>query len=94
MAAEDHGAGTQYVRCRVWPKCSAGGVIFSLTLALLSAGAGLDGAWPVCALLGAGAFLSIYKTVRDCGGASAAMLQAIQEHGAQTAEQQNMVAHV
>jgi GT2 family glycosyltransferase len=77
MAVEDHGAGTQYVRCRVRPKCFAGGLVLSLTLAFLSARAGLDGAWLVCMLLGAGALVSVYKTVRDCGGASAAFLQAI-----------------
>jgi hypothetical protein len=93
MAVEDHGAGTQYVRCRVWPKFFAGGLFLSLTLALLSAGAGLDGAWPVCMLLGAGALLSVYKTVRDSGSASAAFLQGIRVQGVQTAEQQSMPAH-
>jgi GT2 family glycosyltransferase len=86
MAVEDHGAGTQYVRCRVWPKCFAGGLFPSLTLALLSAGAGLDGAWLVGTLLGAGALVSVYKTVRDCGGAFAATLQGIGVHGLQTGE--------
>jgi GT2 family glycosyltransferase len=84
MAAEDYGAGKQYVRYRVRPNCCGGVLILSLTLVLLSAGAGLDGAWPACMLLGAGGLLFICKTVRDSGGASAVILQEIREHGAQT----------
>jgi GT2 family glycosyltransferase len=79
MAVEDHGAGTQYVRCRVQPKCFGRGLIVTLGLALLSAAAGLDEAWPLCALFGAGALLSVYKTVREAGAASAVMLLCIQD---------------
>jgi O-antigen biosynthesis protein len=85
MAVEDHGAGTQYVRYRVRPKCSAGGVILSLMLALLSAGAGLDGAWLICLVLGSGALVSIYQTIRNCGGACAVILQGISVDAVQTA---------
>jgi GT2 family glycosyltransferase len=86
MAVEDHGAGTQYVRCRVRPKYSAGGLILSLMLIFLSAGAGLDGAWPICLLLGVGALVSVYQTIRNCGGACAVILQGISVDGLQTAE--------
>jgi GT2 family glycosyltransferase len=89
MAVEEHGAGTQYVRCRVRPKCSAGGLILSLMLALLSAGAGLDGAWPICLLLGGGALVSVYQIIRNCGGACAVMLQGISVDGGRTKEQNN-----
>jgi len=85
MAVEDHGAGTQYVRYRVRPRCSAGGVILSLMLALLSAGAGLDGAWLICLVLGSGALVSIYQTIRNCGGACAVILQGISVDAVQTA---------
>ena len=77
MAVEDHGAGAQYVRSRVWPKCSAGLLIVAFILACLSGAAGWDGVWLVCALLGAAAFLLILTSVRHCGGATAAFLQAI-----------------
>jgi O-antigen biosynthesis protein len=87
MAVEDHGAGTQYVRCRVRPKCSAAGLILSLILAFLSAGAGLDGAYAICLLLSVGALVSIYQTIRNCGGACAVILQGISVDGLQTAEQ-------
>jgi hypothetical protein len=81
MAVEDHGAGTQYVRCRVQPKCFIVGLILSLALAFLAAAAGLDGAWSVCLLLGIGALGSVSITVRDCGGAAAAFFQAVRVNG-------------
>jgi hypothetical protein len=87
MAVEDHGAGNQYVRCRVRPKYSTGGLILSSMLTFLSAGAGLDGAWPICLLLGVGALASVYQTIRNCGGACAVILQAISVDGLQAAEQ-------
>jgi GT2 family glycosyltransferase len=80
MAAEDHGAGTQYVRCRVWPTCFAPGLVLSLTLALLSAGAGMNGAATASILLALGALLSVYKTVLECGRACDAMLDSLGAH--------------
>jgi hypothetical protein len=77
MSAEDHGAGTQYVRFRIRPKYSTGDAVLVGILALLSLAAGLDGAWPVSAVLGAAAFLLAYKEVRDCGAATAAILQVV-----------------
>jgi len=80
MAVEDHGAGTQYVRCRVWPKCFAPGLVLSLTLALFSAGAGMAGAAATSILLALGALLSVCKTVLECGRASAVMLDSLGAH--------------
>ena len=93
MAVEDHGAGTQYVRCRVWPKCFAPGLILSVTLALFSAGAALDQAGATSILLALAALLSVYKTIRECGRASAVMLDGIRAQGVPTAEHQRMRAH-
>ena len=93
MAVEDHGAGTQYVRCRVWPKCFAPGLILSVTLALFSAGAALDRAGATSILLALAALLSVYKTIRECGRASAVMLDGIRAQGIPTAEHQGMRAH-
>jgi hypothetical protein len=86
MAVEDHGAGTQYVRCRIRPHCSTGGLVLSLGLALLAVAAGLNKAWPVCCLLGTAALISAYKTFRDTGGASAAILKAIRAQGKKNVE--------
>jgi hypothetical protein len=77
MAVEDHGAGAQYVRARVWPKCSKGSLVVALTEACLSGAAGLDGVWLVCVLLGAPTLFVVLTSVRHCGGATAAFLQAI-----------------
>jgi len=93
MAVADHGAGTQYVRCRVWPKCFAPGLILSVTLALFSAGAALDRAGATSILLALAALLSVYKTIRECGRASAVMLDGIRAQGIPTAEHQRMRAH-
>jgi GT2 family glycosyltransferase len=77
MAVEDHGAGAQYVRLRVWPKWSTGLLVVALVVACLSGAAGLNRVWLVCALLGAPALLLTMTSVRHCGGATAAFLQAI-----------------
>jgi GT2 family glycosyltransferase len=77
MAVEDHGAGAQYVRLRVWPKWSGGLLVVALVVACLSGAAGLNDVWLVCALLGAPALFLIATSVRHCGGATAAFLQAI-----------------
>ena len=76
MAVEDHGAGAQFVRLRVWPKWSTGLLVVALVVAFLSGAAGLNGVWLVCALLGAPALLLIMTSVRHCGGATV-FLQAI-----------------
>lgn len=72
MAVEDHGAGTQYVRCRIRPRCSTGGMLLSFALLLLAFASGLDGVWPISSIFGLSAFASVYKTLRDTGGACAA----------------------
>jgi GT2 family glycosyltransferase len=77
MAVEDHGAGAQYVRSRVWPKCSTGYLSVTFIVICLSAAAALDGAWLVSALLGVAALLLIFMSVRHYGAATAALLQAI-----------------
>ena len=77
MAVEDHGAGAQYVRFRVWPKWSAGLLFVALVVVCLSGAAELNGVWLVCALLGFPALLLITTSVRHCGGAMAAFLHAI-----------------
>lgn len=82
MAVEDHGAGTQYVRCRVRPRWSAGWSLVSLALALVATAAGFDRVWPVCILFGTAALLSVAKSIRDSGAASAAILEAVREQAA------------
>jgi O-antigen biosynthesis protein len=82
MAVEDHGAGNQFVRLRVWPKWSLLGLLPIALFAFLSAAAMLDGAWVASAILGLlSVFLTIYS-VRSCGSAVAAVLRTFQESDA------------
>jgi hypothetical protein len=77
MAVEDHGAGTQYVRSRVWPKYPTACLLVALILVSLPAAAGLDGVWLVCALLGGAACFFLVTSIRHCGAATAAFIEAI-----------------
>ena len=82
MAVEDHGAGNQFVRLRVWPKWSLLGLLPIALFASLSAAAMLDGAWVASAILGVlSLFLTIYS-VRSCGSAVAAVLRTFQQSDA------------
>jgi hypothetical protein len=78
MAVEDHGAGNQFVRLRLWPKCSLFEILPLVFLGSLSVLAALDGAWAACASLG---LLSLFLTtyaIRGCGSAIAAVVGTFQ----------------
>ena len=82
MAVEDHGAGNQFVRLRVWPKWSLLGLLPIALFASLSAAAMLDRAWVASAILGLlSVFLTIYS-LRSCGSAVAAVLRTFQQSDA------------
>jgi hypothetical protein len=78
MAVEDHGAGNQFVRVRLWPKCSLLGLLLPVLFASLSVAAPLDNAWVASAILG---LMSVFMTIyilRGCGSAVATILRAFQ----------------
>jgi O-antigen biosynthesis protein len=77
MAVEDHGAGTQFVRFRSWPRFSRVAVVLSLLFALLSAEAVEDGAWSAAAIVGAITLLLMLRTLNESAGAEAVILRAI-----------------
>jgi glycosyltransferase involved in cell wall biosynthesis len=78
MAVEDHGAGNQFVRVRLWPKCSLLELLPIALFASLSATAALDHAWVASAILGLlSLFLTIYS-LHGCGSAVAAILRTLQ----------------
>jgi GT2 family glycosyltransferase len=79
MAVEDHGAGTQFVRLRSWPTCSPGAAVLILLFAALSAWAAIDHAWIVAAILGTGTVVPALRTLQECAGATAAILQALKQ---------------
>jgi len=77
MAVEDHGAGTQYVRIRSWPRCARAAVGWILFFAGLTAAAVVDGAWAASAVLGSVCGLLAVRTLQDCSAATAAVLDAL-----------------
>ena len=77
MAVEDHGAGTQLVRFRSWPRFSRVAVVLILLFALLSAEAVQDQAWSAAAILGTITVLLTLRTLDECAGAAAVILRAI-----------------
>jgi hypothetical protein len=82
MAVEDHGAGNQFVRVRLWPKCSLLELLLPVLFASLSAAAALDDAWIASAILALlSLFLAMY-TLRGCGSPVAAVLSTFQQSDA------------
>jgi GT2 family glycosyltransferase len=68
MAVEEHGAGRQYLRFRIWPRHHRG-LLATLFGGLLAAAALLDGAWIAAGVLGASAFALAAIAFCDCGAA-------------------------
>ena len=78
MSVEDHGAGNQFVRVRLWPQCSLLELLPIVLFASLSAAAALDHAWVASAIMGLlSLFLTLYS-LRGCGSAVAATLRTFQ----------------
>ena len=79
MAVEEHGAGRQLVRFRLWPRTSAKGVLLALLLAALSTGAAFDEALAASAILGGVAALLALSIVQECAASMAAVLRALRQ---------------
>jgi glycosyltransferase involved in cell wall biosynthesis len=73
MAVEEHGAGRQLVRLRIWPRVSP----LAWTLVLVLGGAALGAifgkAWPAAVLAGAGGALVALVWLQESGGATASV---------------------
>jgi hypothetical protein len=78
FAVEDHGAGTQYVRSRVSPSWPRALLVLVAGLAALAALAALDGSLAAAVGLGICAVLVTVGAVREAGGATAAILDALE----------------
>jgi O-antigen biosynthesis protein len=79
LAVEEHGAGTQLVRMRSWPRYSSIGILLTALLAALAAAATLDGAPIAGVTLGAAAFFMAISAVRECAAATGVLLHALVE---------------
>lgn len=82
MAVEDHGAGNQFVRVRLWPRYSLLEILPMAVFGVLSIAAALDGAWMASVILGLASLLLILHAVRGCGSAVAAVLNTFQHSDA------------
>ena len=89
MAIEEHGAGRQLARFRIWPHGSPLGTALCAALTTLSLAALLDHAPLTAAALGSAAFLLALLAVQACGTAVATVRSEIRapdvpmgEHGA------------
>jgi GT2 family glycosyltransferase len=77
LGIEEHDAGRQMVRWRMWPRASTPATIAAALLAALALGAALDHAWLAALLLGAASGLLAWRVAADCGRALAAIERAL-----------------
>ena len=84
MAVEDHGAGRQYVRFRLWPRWSLGGLCTLGALATLAGGAALNGAWLAGGLLGAAALATAMRAAYEAAAALGAMAAGLRATAGET----------
>ena len=76
LVVEEHGAGRQLARIRIWPRPSAAGGIVTFLLVSLVLAAATDPAWTIVVLLGAVTLLLVAVVLRDCAAATAALLHS------------------
>ena len=77
LGIEEHDAGRQMTRWRMWPRPSTPATIAAALLAALAFGAALDHAWLAALLLGAASGLLAWRVAADCGRALAAIERAL-----------------
>jgi len=77
MTTEEHGAGKQMARFRMWPKWSALALLPAIPLILISLGAGEDGAYLVSALSAASGIVVIARALIDAGFAMGTLSRAL-----------------
>lgn len=79
MAIEEHGAGKQMARFRLWPRCSMAVPLIAILFAGLGVGASLGGSWIVSVVLILTALLLALRILGDCASAMAVGLLALNE---------------
>jgi len=77
MAIEEHGAGRQLLRLRLWPKCSVKALLLPLLLAAISTGAAFQHTWAASVILSMGAMLLTLRTLQECAASTASVLRAL-----------------
>jgi GT2 family glycosyltransferase len=79
MAVEDHGAGNQFVRIRIWPKCSKTVELIIFLFAVLSVDTTLDQNWTAFSIVGTITGLLAGYALLECGCAMAAIVRALEQ---------------
>jgi GT2 family glycosyltransferase len=82
LAVEEHGAGKQLLRLRVWPKFSQTGAGIATMFAALGMTAALEGSPIAAVLLGSFAVVAAMWLLRGCARAKATIERAVLEMGA------------
>ncbi len=77
LGVEEHGAGKQMGRWRLWSRPSPPAFLVAALLVLLAVGAGLDGAWLAACALGAAGGILAWRMAADCGSALAILDRAV-----------------
>jgi GT2 family glycosyltransferase len=80
MAVEEHGGGKQFLRFRVWPRCSRVGLALIAIFAGLAVAAAVDGTVVGAILLGAATLLLATSMIRDCATAMGAVTPAVDHY--------------
>jgi hypothetical protein len=86
MVIEEHGAGKQMVRFRLWPWCPPFGVAVTGIFIALCSAAAFDKAWIASALLGSVALFLTVRIFSECALATAALMRTLEIKKAQLAE--------
>jgi O-antigen biosynthesis protein len=79
IAVEDHGAGRQYVRICLWPKCSAAGLTVIAFLATVAGGAATSAEWTAAIVFVVAAAGVIGRVGQEAGRALAVLERAMAE---------------
>ncbi|RZU75782.1 glycosyl hydrolase family 2 [Micromonospora kangleipakensis] len=77
MAVEEHGAGRQLARYRVWPRCSGLATVLLTGFGSLAAAAAVDGAAVAAAALAAVFGAVVLRLAIECGSATVSAMRAI-----------------
>jgi GT2 family glycosyltransferase len=77
VAVEDHGAGKQYVRIGLWPRCSVAGLAMIAILASVAGVAATSTAWAVAVVFAGATALVIARVGQEAGRALAVLERAI-----------------
>ena len=74
MVIEEHGAGKQLLRLRLWPRASSLGLTLTLLFTVLASAAAFNQVWPVYLPLGTVVILLFLSIFQDCASATSTVL--------------------